>query len=346
MSVRVGRILVWLLVLIVVVVIGGISMVGWQVVFGPKMRTVTNRKFDATPARLARGEYLVTSGAHCFHCHTEHDLKDPEGKANPAKLGAGWELPIPELGRVVAPNITPDKETGIGNWTDDEIARAIQEGVSKDGRALFPVMPWMNFRNLDDEDVASIVTYIRSIPAVRNPLPVTKLIFPLSMLVKTMPQPLESHAPAPPRTTPEERGKYLVRTVTGCQDCHTPADDKGQPLPGMEFGGGAPFDDLANPGKQIFSINITQDPSGIPHYDEAMFINTMRTGMIAGRKLTFIMPFEWLRNFRDDDLKDIWAYLKSVPPVKHRVNNTDSPTKCVVCNQTHGLGDLNVKPLK
>jgi mono/diheme cytochrome c family protein len=346
MSIRIGRILVWLVALIVVVVIGGISMVGWQVVFGPKMRKATDRKFDPTPVRQARGEYLVTAVANCFHCHTEHDLKDPEGKPVPGKMGAGWHLPVPELGDVVAPNITPDKETGIGTWTDDEIARAFQEGVDKDGRALFPIMPWMNFRNLDEEDVASIVVYLRSIPAVKNALPVSKLIFPLSILVKTMPQPLESHTPASPRMTAEDRGKYLVRNLAGCQDCHTAADDKGQPLAGMEFGGGGAFTDPIDGKKQIFSINITQDPSGIAHYDEAMFMNTLKTGMIAGRKLSYIMPFEGFRYLKDDDLKDIWAYIKSVPPVKHRVSNTDPPTKCPVCNQTHGLGDLNIKPLK
>ncbi len=90
-------------------------------------------------------------------------------------------------------------------------------------------------------------------------------------------------------------------------------------------------------------MNITPDPSGIAHYDEALFIQTLHTGQLAGRTLTPIMPFANFKNMTDDDLKDIFAYLKTLPPVKHRVSNTDPPTKCPVCGQIHGLGDLNVK---
>jgi hypothetical protein len=122
-------------------------------------------------------------------CHSPHDLTNPTYPIDQARKGAGWELPIPELGRVVAPNITSDVETGLGAWSDDEIARA--------------------------------------------------------------------------------------------------------------------------------------------------------SGQLAGRTLNHIMPFEFFRNLTGEDLGDIWAYLQAQPPVKHRVNNTDPPTPCPVCKQSHGLGDLN-----
>src|SRR5689334_3314171 len=136
------KVLTWIAILLLVLVIGGISLVGWQVVLGPKARAVTARTFEKTEARRARGEYLVENVATCFHCHSEPDLASPGGTPKAGMKGAGWEMPIPELGRVIAPNITPDVETGIGGWTDDEIARAVQEGVDKSGRALFPVMPY------------------------------------------------------------------------------------------------------------------------------------------------------------------------------------------------------------
>jgi len=215
MRVRARTIVLSLIGLLAVLVLAGITAIGWQIVLGPKARALTNRKIESTPARLARGEYLVNSVASCFHCHTEHDLTQQELPRIEAKKGAGWLMPIPELGTLAAPNITPDPETGIGNWTDDEVLRAFQEGVSKDGRALFPVMPYMNFAKLDDEDAASILVYIRSIPPVKNVLPKRELIFPLSVLVNTMPQPMAAHDPAPPRTTPQQRGEYLVRTVAG-----------------------------------------------------------------------------------------------------------------------------------
>ena len=341
MRIRARTIVLSLLALLLIVVIGGITAIGWQVVLGPKARPVTDRKFAPSPERLARGQYLVEGPGACFHCHSPLNMQDPTYPVIEGKKGSGWELPIPELGSVHSRNITSDPETGLGNWTDDEIARALQEGISKDGTALFPIMPYMNFRHLTEEDLASMIVYIRTVPPVRNAEPRSKLIFPLNFIVKTIPLPLTSPEPQPARTTPAARGEYLVRTVAGCGDCHTPADDKGRPIPGMEFGGGGPFHDVANGNKDVFAANITQDPSGIAHYDEALFIQTLHTGQLPGRMLSHIMPFATFKNITDDDLRDIFAYLKTLPPVKHRINNTDPPTDCPLCKQKHGLGNLN-----
>jgi len=341
LRIRVRSVVLAGLGLIVVLVLGAISAVGWQVVLGPRMRPVTGRKFEVSEARLARGKYLMEGPAPCFHCHTEHDVSRPDVPRIAARQGAGWAMPIPELGSVVAPNITPDPETGIGTWTDDEIARAMQEGVDKNGRALFPIMPYQNFRHLTDEDLASIVVYLRSIPPVKNALPLTRLVFPLSFIVKTVPEPLTSHEPETPRTTPEARGEYLVKTVSVCQECHTPVD-QGKPLPGMDFAGGSLVHD---PGlrRDVVTMNITSDPSGIAHYDEALFMQTLRTGQLAGRTLSHIMPFENFKNYSDSDLRDVFSFIKTLPPVKHRISNTDPPTRCPICGQLHGLGDLNTK---
>lgn len=342
MAIRAKTVILSILALLVLLVLGAITAVGWQIVLGPKARAVTTEKFEATDARLARGHYLVEGPMHCFLCHTEHDFSTPEYPTIAAKKGAGWALPIPELNNIAARNITPDTETGIGSWSDDEIARAIREGISKDGHALFPVMPYLDFRKMDDEDVKSIVVYLRTLTPIKNAIPKRQLPGPLEYIVKTIPQPLETPQPSHPSSTPEERGKYLV-TLAGCAGCHTPTDDKGQPLPGLEFAGGGVFADPGQNGKQVFSANITQDPSGIAHYDEALFKETLHTGQMKGRILNHIMPFESFKNITDDDLMDIFAYLKSVKPVKHRVSNTDAPAKCEICGQTHGLGDLNKK---
>jgi cytochrome c553 len=336
----VKKIVVSVVVLLVLVVLGGITAIGWQIVFGPTARAVTDRRFEVTEARLARGQYL-TEVAACFHCHSEPNLAVPEYPVLPGRRGAGWEMPIPELGKVIAPNITSDPVTGIGAWTDDEVARAVQEGVSRDGSPLFPIMPYMNFRNLTDEDLASLVVYLRTIPPVSQVRERSTLIFPLSVLVNVMPQPLPVHTPVE-RTTPVARGEYLVRTVAGCADCHSPAHD-GNPLDGMDLGGGFMLSDPGRNMAPVHSANITSDPSGIAHYDEAMFISVLRTGHLPGRMLNHIMPFENYRNITDDDMRDIFAYLQSVPPVKHRVSNVDPATLCPLCGSTHGLGDKNVK---
>ena len=101
-------------------------------------------------------------------------------------------------------------ETGIGSWTDDEIARAIREGVRKDGTALFPIMPYTDYASMDDEDVKAIVVYLRTIAPVRNQVPARNLPFPLEYIVKTIPNPITSARPAHAAATPQERGAYLV----------------------------------------------------------------------------------------------------------------------------------------
>ena len=149
-------------------------------------------------------------------------------------------------------------------------------------------MPYLTFAAMDDEDVASIVVYLRTIPPVRNQVPARLLPGPLEYIVKTIPKPVTQPQPSHPSATPEERGKYLV-TVAQCQDCHTPTDDRGIPLPGLEFGGGGLFHDPTNNMQPMFSMNITQDPSGIAHYDEALFLQVLHTGQVTSRMLSPIM---------------------------------------------------------
>jgi mono/diheme cytochrome c family protein len=342
MRVRAKTILVSLFAILLLAVVGGLTAIGWQIVLGPDARPVTSVPFEVTEARLARGKYLAEGPTHCFFCHTEHDFSTPEYPSIAAKKGAGWVMPIPELNHIASRNITADRETGLGDWSDDEIARAIREGVRKDGSALFPLMPYLEFATLDDEDVKSIVVYLRTIPAVKNTVPTRQLPGPLEYIVKTMPKPLTTPQPSHAASTPAERGKYLV-TVAGCGSCHTPTDAEGAPLPGLSFAGGGFFQLPDQRGKLVFTANITPDPSGIAHYDEGRFRETLRTGQIPGRMLNHVMPFEAFRNMTDEDISDIFAFVKTVPAVKHRVSNTDPPAPCPLCNQTHGLGDRNVK---
>jgi mono/diheme cytochrome c family protein len=336
------RILRWsvrLVLVVVVLALGALLTIGRPLLFGPKARAVTSRTFEPSEVRLARGEYLVEGVAHCFQCHSDHDMSKFDVPIKDGMKGAGWIMDKSEgLGTVVAPNITPDKETGIGNWTDDEIARAIREGVSRDGHALFPIMPYENFREMSDEDLASVVVYLRTIPAVRNVLPRTSLDFPLSRIVNTMPQPVEGAVPEP---AAESRGAYLVK-MAECQSCHSAAV-QGAPVPGLTFAGGFEFKPVGWQGPPVFSANITPDASGIAHYDEALFDQVLRTGRLPGRQLSGIMPYAHLSRLSPDDMKAIFAFIKSQPPVQHRVSNTDEPTDCPVCGQKHGRGNLNVK---
>jgi mono/diheme cytochrome c family protein len=235
----------------------------------------------------------------------------------PGMEGAGEIFPEQGLpGRIVAPNLTPDRETGAGQWTDDQFARAIREGIGHDGRALFPLMPYPSFRHLPDEDLASIVVYIRSLPPVRNPLPKTEIIFPVRYLIRSVPQPLQQPVAQPDFPTQELRGAHLV-TLTICAECHTPSD-RGEVIKGREFAGGQKF---VGPWGTITSANITPDPSGISYYDEKLFLQAIRTGKVGARSLSAFMPWQVYRNMNDDDLKAIFAYLRTLNPVHNRADN-------------------------
>ena len=306
--------------------------VGWRPVIGAKKRPLTARTFESTPERMRRGEYLVHAVMQCMGCHSKYDEK-----ANPpvllSKEGAGAILFDEGSFRMVAPNITSDPETGVGRWSDDAIARAIREGIAADGSALFPFMPYQHFRHLSDEDVASIVVFLRSLPPVHSELPPAKIPFLFARLIQAAPQPLTEPVPEPDMSTPAKHGAYLAEIGT-CTDCHTPRNPKFQPIAGMEMAGGSPMEG-------VVSANLTPDASGIGYYDEALFLQAMRTGSVRARKLNSAMPWWIFRNMTDDDLKAVFAYLRTLKPVHHMVDNTEPPTQCKLCGQKHGLGDRN-----
>lgn len=337
---RIGKFLAWTVVAVLVVLAAGITFtIGWRPFIGPRARPLTSRKFESTPARLARGAYLVNSVIDCMGCHAEHDWTGHDAPILPGTLGAGQDMNVLKgfPGRVFAPNITPDPETGAGAWSDDQLARAIREGIGHDGRALFPFMPYPDLHQMSDEDLASVIVYLRSLPPVHRQRPPTQMIFPVKYLIRAVPQPLDAPVLEPDLSTPEKRGKYLA-TIAGCTDCHTPQDSHGQPIAGLEFAGGFVLD---GPWGRVASANITPDPSGIPYYSLAMFTQVMRTGYLGARKLNQIMPWHTYRGMTAEDIAAIFSYLKTLKPVRHRVDNTEPPTYCKVCRQIHGGGNQN-----
>ncbi|HEY8716293.1 MAG TPA: peptidoglycan DD-metalloendopeptidase family protein, partial [Candidatus Acidoferrum sp.] len=180
------------LLVLVLAVIGISATIGWRPFLGPKSRPLTDRKFDRTQERLQRGTYLAEHVAGCIDCHSP--VKDgPTGPemADRSKWGSGQIFNILGFpGRLVAPNITSDPETGVGNFTDDQLARAIREGISHDGKTLFPMMPYSHFKDLSDEDLASIIVYVRALPPIKSSLPPTAVNFPVKYLVRTVPEPV------------------------------------------------------------------------------------------------------------------------------------------------------------
>jgi len=301
-------------------------------------RPLRDVRFERTPKRLERGRYLAEGVLQCFVCHSDRDPDKPGAPPVEGKRGAG-HIWYDEPGRrLVAPNLTPDPETGAGKWTDDMFARAIREGVGHDGRPLHPQMWYDAFRNLSDGDVASVVAYLRTIPPVKNPLPPTLLAKGRKEQIARMLKPLTAPVPEPDLSTPEKRGRYLVH-VADCQGCHTPWE---APKNAGWFGGGNHIEMTVGSKKiDVFSRNITPDPTGIPYYDDALFLEALRTGRVRTRDLGPIMPWVVFRNMTDEDLRAIHAYLKTLLPVAHFVDSAEPAAMCPACGQVHGGGGVN-----
>lgn len=292
----------------------------------PAQAPPSSIKVAMTPERIARGRYLYESVADCASCHSQRDFTRVGGPEVPSGRGRGnimSDIVTGLPGTIVAPNITPDVETGIGAWTDGEKIRAIREGVSRDGHALFPMMPYQGFRRIGDEDVQALVAFLNSLPPVRNPLPKTKLIFPVSMLIKSAPQPVDSVPPVD-RSNKVKYGEYLV-AVGGCVECHTPLE-RGQPVPGRFLAGGRRFETSFG---AVVTPNISPDmDTGTGKWSEEFFLQKFYdykeyaengSPVMAGPESFTLMPWLGFARKTPDELSAIYAYLRSVPAVRNAV---------------------------
>jgi hypothetical protein len=299
---------------------------------GPRAQPASTEAFAYTPERIARGKYLVEHVADCFTCHGDHQ-EDVWGRPAIEETKGKGGFPFDERyhvpGQVTAQNITPDKETGIGAWTDGEIIRAVREGIGRDGRALFPMMPYEFFKHMSDEDARSVVAYLRQLEPVKNTTPPRRLHFLWDkVIVKMIPEPVTRpiETPADSATDWQQHlkyGEYLV-TVAGCVECHTPHDESGKRIKSMDFAGGYV---LKGPWGTNTSANIT------PHEDtyvgkatKAEFIARFKA--FAGVDLPKVEPgrntfMPWLsfRDVTEQDLGAIYDYLKHVvKPIENEVD--------------------------
>lgn len=275
----------------------------------PKMRPAPDMKAVNTPAALERGRYLVTA-LGCVNCHSPIDETRPgDFPMEPLFAGRTFPKELGLPGTIVASNITPDPETGIGRWSDGEVARAIREGVSRDGRPLFPFMNYPNYAMLPDSDVLAIVAYLRAQKPVRHDPGITRLDFPVNMLIRTVPRPLDQPpGPLPPPGI--ERGKALMAMAL-CSECHT-QQEKGQPKPGMYLAGGSVMSGRFG---TVYASNITSHPSaGIGAYSDEDLKRVFREGKNRSGRSLWVMPWSATRHWSEADLTSIIAALRQVPP--------------------------------
>jgi mono/diheme cytochrome c family protein len=290
----------------------------------PAMAPPGGMKVEMTPERIARGKHLFQNVMDCDGCHSQHDESRFGRPVIEAGRGQGFVFP-PEAGlpgTVVASNITPDRATGIGAWTHGEKIRAIREGIGRDGHVLFPMMPYPNYRLMSDEDVYAVVAYLNSLPAVRNPLPATRINFPVSLMIKGVPQPAGS-VPPPDRSDKLKYGEYLA-TMGSCAECHTEVK-QGQLVLAKRLAGGREF---RTPYAIVVSGNITPDPdTGIGKWSEQQFLDKIyqykeyaeKGSPQVGPEGYTLMPWLGLSQLSREDLGAIYAYLMSQPAVHNAV---------------------------
>ncbi|HYX19913.1 MAG TPA: c-type cytochrome, partial [Thermoanaerobaculia bacterium] len=285
---------------------------------------------------------LVETVADCFGCHSDHywdRFAIPVKNGTRGQGGYPFDARLGVPGLVQAQNITQDKETGLGDWTDGEILRALREGVDRKGVALFPMMPYEVFHEMSDEDARSVVVFLRTVPAVNHSIAPRRLDFPVNFLIKFAPRPLTGPVSAPDPKDTVAYGKYLA-TIAGCAGCHTPHDDKGAPIRTAWFTGGW---DMVGPWGRVVSANLTPDPDnyvGQASRDE--FIGRFKSfetlggdnAPVAPPGKNTVMPWSTFSGMTKEDLGAIYDYLKTLPPVKKKINRfPDAPPEAAPADQ-------------
>lgn len=274
---------------------------------------------DVTPERVARGSYLANSVLVCMDCHSGRDWSKFSGPIAEGTLGKGGEVFDQKFGFpgvYYSRNITP---AGIKDWTDGELFRLITTGVRRDGKAIFPVMPYPYYGRLDPEDIKDIIAYLRTLEPIASDIPESKSDFPMNFIINTIPRKAVP-GKRPPESDTVAYGAYLTNAAA-CIECHT-KEEKGRIIPDLAFSGGRAFP-FPN-GDVIRSPNLTPDPdTGIGGMTKEGFIDMFRKKAQAGKKpaSTFqtMMPWTMYGSMTSKDLGAIYEYLRTVKPIRNQV---------------------------
>jgi mono/diheme cytochrome c family protein len=261
------------------------------------------RAADPSPEILARGKYVFATAGGCG-CHTPPDA---------VGLNAGGQKFELLVGTIYSRNITPDPETGIGKWTDAQVANAIRRGERPDGSRLFPIHPYKYLANIADDETEALVAYLKSVKPVRATVPPRSLRIPVPPLT----------VPVSPKVAPREgleRGRYLAGGAAHCADCHTPRRFDGSPDDGKFMAGG--------PGPEgSLPSNITSHyETGIGRWSDAQIARFLKTGVKPSGQEAFSLmrvvimgTSTGFKDLTDADALAIARYIKTVPPIENRV---------------------------
>jgi mono/diheme cytochrome c family protein len=310
------------LLLVIVIAIAG--LLTYVKVALPNVGDAQPITIDYTPERIERGRYLANNVSVCMDCHSTRDFSKFSGPLIEGTLGKGgdrFDQTIGMPGVFYPKNITPD---GINRYTDGELYRVITSGVTKEGRPMFPLMPYPYYGSMATEDIYSIIAYLRSIPGIKNEVPESAADFPVSFILHTIPKagvPQE----VPDKTNTVEYGKYLVN-AGGCRECHT-QEKQGQIIPELAFSGGRKFQ--FPDGSACSSSNITPDKeTGIGAWTSEMFVRKFKmfqdsayvVPSVGPGEFNTIMPWTMYSGMETSDLEAIFAYLQTVEPMTNSVS--------------------------
>ncbi len=316
-----NRLLRYILYIIAILVVTVASIAGYILFFLPNTGPPPDISIEITEERVERGKYLANHVMLCMDCHAVRDFSLFSGPPFPETVGAGGEVFDQEIGlpgSFTSKNLTP---AALGDWTDGEIFRAITSGVSRDGSALFPIMPYQHYSQLDEEDIYAVIAYLRTLDPVENEIAPSKADFPVSILINTMPV-KPNMQPRPEKHDVINYGRYLI-TAAACTDCHT-LMVRGEYV-GEPYAGGNEF---PMPGGSIVrAANLTPHETGIGNWTKDEFVARFKIyadsayvhqHVQPGHFQTY-MPWTMYAGMDEDDLGAIYEYLRTIAPVDNRV---------------------------
>lgn len=298
------------------------SLIGYVTMALPNVGPAPELTVEITEDKVERGKYLANHVMLCMDCHAIRDFSLYAGPPTPGTLGGGGDVFDQNMGfpgRFVSRNLTP---ASLNDWTDGEIFRAITSGVSRDGSALFPVMPYLHYSQLDEQDIHAVIAYLRTLEPVVNELESSKPDFPVNILINTMPVKPNFNA-MPDKEDVSNYGKYMI-TAAACTDCHTRMENGN--YVGKPYAGGNEFN--FPDGSVVRAANITpHETTGIGNWTKEMFVQRFRMyadstyvpkKVLPGEMQT-LMPWQMYGGMSEEDLGAIYEYLRTVPAVENSV---------------------------
>ncbi|NVK03637.1 MAG: cytochrome C [Flavobacteriia bacterium] len=272
---------------------------------------------EITPERVAHGEYLAYGPAHCASCHIPMEDLQAIDNGEKRPLIGGFELTLPPA-TLRAPNITPDVETGIGGLSDGELYRMMRYNVMHDGTTTIELMP---FATMSDEDIYSIIAFLRSQEPVHNVVEPTEWTMMGKAIKRFALKPLDDgldEHPEVEKAVTVEYGEYLAESVANCRGCHTERDLKSGKYIGPFYAGGFNFEPSPETqGWSFVSPNLTPDESGVMHgWNESAFYARMK----AGRShMTSPMPWGTFSRMDSTDMSALWLFFSNLEPVENDI---------------------------